>query len=405
MPRPAPSLACLGLLAMLLATGCDASDDPVPADPLAGYGDAACASIAAECRKQQRGCTMEEGTPTCAMCPEGYFPVEPLGACEALPGERWVHTFNTYDLQPGEEIGSLCRSWVLNNDDPLYINAVEFKTNGGYHHSNWFFVPEDYKNWSTEPWLDCYGDGFNEVEAALAGGVIFAQSTQSLRELQKFREGVVVRIPPRSRLITATHLLNITPEPITSELQLSLQALDPNDVQTALTPFQLIYTPLHIPPQSESMFESSCDIKTTFKDLKGQDEPFDMKLHYLLPHYHALGTELQVEILGGPNDGMQLLDRGKYSPDPGGVLFDPPIDMRDADGLTFRCGYNNPTDEVVKWGIGDQEMCEALGFMESSMAFTAGPNENSVLGVINGDGVVWNEGACRVTGFPFDPGL
>ena len=395
-----------GMAALLaLTSGCDA-EAPAPVsspDPLAAYGVEACAAAADACRKEQRGCTLVDDVPTCTMCPEGHYPISPLGACQPFVSERLSHTFQTYELQPGEEVGSLCRSWVLDNDEPLYINAVEFKTNGGYHHSNWFFVPEDHNGWTTEPWVDCYSGGFDEVSAALAGGVIFAQSTQSLRELQKFRDGVVVRIPARSRIITATHLLNYTAEPITSSLELALHAIDPADVETTLTPFQLIYRPLDIPPKAESMFESSCDIRSAYEDLFG-DQPFEMKLHYLLPHYHALGTELQVEVKGGPKDGQQLLDLGAYRPEPGGVVFDPPLDLSDADGLTFRCGYNNPRDEAVSWGIGDQEMCEALGFIESKMAFTAGPSENTLLGVIHDDGVVWNQGECSVIGFGFNSG-
>ena len=186
-------------------------------------------------------------------------------------------------------------------------------------------------------------------------------------------------------------------------MELALHAIDPAEVETTLTPFQLIYRPLDIPPQSESMFESSCDVRSAFEELFA-NQPFEMKLHYLLPHYHALGTELQVEIKGGPNDGQQLLDLGAYRPEPGGVVFDPPLDLSDADGFTFRCGFNNPRDEAVGWGIGDQEMCEALGFIESTMAFTAGPSENTLLGVINDDGVVWNEGECSVLGFGFNAG-
>lgn len=43
---------------------------------------------------------------------------------------------------------------------------------------------------------------------------------------------------------------------------------------------------------------------------------------------------------------------------PGGVLAG-------ATGLRFGCEYENPRDVVVRWGFGDQEMCDVFGFIEA----------------------------------------
>jgi hypothetical protein len=121
----------------------------------------------------------------------------------------------------------------------------------------------------------------------------------------------------------------------------------------------------------------------------------------VLPHYHALAAGFDLEIVGGPRDGEQIVDLGAYSTDPYSYAFDPPIDMTGATGLHFGCTFDNPRDEVVRWGIGDQEMCEALMFFESPMAFSAGVSQTSSE-TSEGDLKVFT-GPCGVAGFKFDP--
>src|SRR5689334_6479576 len=99
--------------------------------------------------------------------------------------EKREFEFGPFDLDPGEEITSACVQITLHNDEYIYINSVELTTGPGFHHSNWFFVPE-----TTFPGEDgtytCRDRDFNEPVAAVFGGVLFAQSTQSPHEVQKF---------------------------------------------------------------------------------------------------------------------------------------------------------------------------------------------------------------------------
>ncbi|MFT7583177.1 MAG: hypothetical protein ACI9MR_004863, partial [Myxococcota bacterium] len=264
--------------------------------------------------------------------------------------------------------------------------------------SNWFFVPEDFKQWPTEPWKNCYGGGFGEIDAALAGGVLYAQSTQVRFELQKFQTGAAVRIPPRSRIIGATHLLNIQPEALTTGLDMAIYTVDPTEVTAKLSPAQLVYHDLAIPAGERSVVGGTCDLEAEQQKLF--QTPLDMKIHYVLPHYHALGDSFSLTIVGGPRDGEQLVDLGAFdSSDPFGRVFDPPVDLTGATGLSFKCGFDNPTSDVVQWGIGDQEMCEALMFVESPMAFSASINETSDISELGG--LEYHTGSCGVLAFPF----
>ncbi len=385
-------------------TSNDASNDDSDGTSTAETGahvevDPRCAPILDGCLRRQKTCVIDGEDAKCAPCPTGQYAARPDGACTPLAGEILSHDFGLQTIEPGEEIGSLCQTWILDNDEELWVNAVEMDNDGGYHHSNWFFVPEDHNNWPTGPWVNCYSDGFNEIDAALAGGVLYAQSTQVKHELQKFQNGAAVRVPPRSRIITVTHLLNYRPDPVTTGLRLKLYTLSQAEVDKPLTPGQLIYGDLKIPARSSSFFGGTCDLTTPFAGLF--ERPLELKLHYVLPHYHDLGAGFEIKVVGGPLDGETIVDLGAYSSDPFGFAFDPPIDLQGATGLSFGCAFDNPRDEIVRWGIGDQEMCEALLFFESPMAFTAGINETTTE-TTEGE-LERFTGECAVLGFPFDP--
>ena len=227
--------------------------------------------------------------------------------------------------------------------------------------------------------------------------MIFAQSTQVRQELQRFPEGVAVRIPPYSRIIGATHILNVLPETLTTTSSFNLYVIEEEAVKVPLSPFRLTYSDLAIAPQSQSAAEGACDIAERYEALKVGD--FDLKLYYALPHFHNLGTGFELSVYGGPRDGEMIFEQGGYGLDPFGRMFDPPVDLSEAKGLRSRCVYDNPRPEAVGWGIGDQEMCVMLGFADSPLAFAASVNETSDTDT-SGD-IPVTRGDCSVTAFPF----
>jgi len=127
--------------------------------------------------------------------------------------------------------------------------------------------------------------------------------------------------------------------------------------------------------------------------------PFDMKLYYVLPHYHALGNYFRLQIMGGPNDGQIILEMEDFNAEANGKVFDPPIDLTGADGLRVTCGYNNPTDQEVEWGIGDQEMCEFLGLADEAAMMDGGVDNHNAEGSLV-DGVMTFVSPCETLAVP-----
>lgn len=308
-------------------------------------------------------------------------------SCVPLRGSLLEHEFDSRTLEPGEEIDGLCQSWTLGNDTELWVSAVEMQNGGAYHHSNWLFTPEDQYPGPDGFW-NCGDRSYSEIAATVTGGVLYAQGTQDNKDLQLFPEGVAVRIPPRSKIIGGTHLLNTSSTPVDTNMAMRLWTLDESEVSTPLAPLRLNYGGLELPPQASSEFSGECMFPWD------ADEPY-AELYYVMPHYHYLGTHFRLDLVGGDRDGEVLFaDEGDNS---GATL--PGIDLTGADGIRFTCGYDNPRDEVVGFGIGDQEMCVMLGFMHSEWTFDG--NVKSAEFLDTKGGVHRYGGECSVIGVRF----
>lgn len=340
--------------------GCGSADPPSPA------GAKSCeADVLAGCLENQMRCVVAAQGPRCEPCATGtYAAVD--GACAPLSGTALVHDFPEFTTQSGDEIVGQCRSWTLGNETELWVNAVELEQTQASHHSNWMFVPEQEFPGPDGIWT-CKDRGYSQLQAALLGGVLYAQSTQAVREVQKFPDGVVVRIPPRAKIISDVHILNTTAGEVSGGMRLGVWTIPEADVTVKLAPFHLTYEALDIPPQATSRFSSECELDGEWQKLTGA--ALESEVYYLLPHTHALGTRFFLEVFGGPNDGQTLIDVHGFNGEARGRRYAPPFDLAGAKGLRFGCEFDNPRFEKVGWGFGDQEMCEVLGFAASAVAF------------------------------------
>lgn len=331
-------------------------------DPLANLPPG-CRAMLDQCLAVQKICV---AGPTCQACPDGEYATS-VGTCAPI-GTAITHDFAEFTTRPGQEILGLCQSWTLQNSTELWVNAVELTQNEASHHSNWLFVPDDKYDGPDGVW-SCSDRNYDQLSAALAGGVLYAQSTQATHEVQKFPNQAAVRIPPWSRIISDVHILNASPSAVTGHARLSLYTLPLAQVKTKLTPFHLTFDALDIPAQSMSRSRGACDIQGSFQSARNTG--LQARVYYILPHFHSLGRHFFVARMGGPHDGDAVFDAYGAAGEARGRAFDPPIDITGDDGLRFGCDFENDTADMVHWGFGNQEMCELLGFAESPLAWQA----------------------------------
>ena len=307
-----------------------------------------------------------------------------------------THSFGTVALEPFEEVEP-CVQWALDNEAALYVQTTTLANLGYFHHSNWFVIPEDLYP-GEDGYFDCNERGFTELGAAAAGTVLFAQSTQSFVEAQATLPGAVVKIPPKHKVVAGAHLLNVGPAPVSTELYMTLDLVHPRDVEIVLSPFRLTYYDLDIPANAESRFTGVCSsVAEAFESATGL--PFELDLHYALPHYHYLGNYFDLSFIGGPFDGQSVYELNGFNGEANGKVFDPPLDLTGTDGIQFTCGFDNWRDVNVGWGIGDQEMCVMLGLADSEVMMDISVNAGTQA-VGQQDGIFMFEGECSVLAIP-----
>lgn len=328
------------------------------------------------CRVDQKACSLDAGKSNCFACAVGEYADE-KGMCSPIAGTPTTHDFAEFTTETGNEVLGLCQSWTLGNDTDVWVNTVELEQDMMSHHSNWTFSPESKYPGEDGVW-PCKDRGYDQLSAAVAGGVIYAQSTQATHEVQRFPPGAAVRIPAHSRIIGDVHILNVLDTSVTGHTRLTLYTLPEAEVVHKLTPFHLTYDELDIPPHASSRFSGTCTLDADYQAAVGA--PYAPKVYYALPHTHKLGTRFFLDVVGGPLDKQSLIDVVGFNGEARGRNYDPPIDLAGSTGLAFGCEFENPRDEAVHWGFGDQEMCEMLGFMEMDAAFESRISEANPMG-------------------------
>lgn len=297
-------------------------------------------------------------------------------------------TFDNIPIAMGEEFSDLCLSWRLDNSDWLNVQSVAMDAGPGWHHSNWFYVPEGTFPVDDGPW-EC-AEEFDTLEAALRGGVLFAQSTQATSEVQAFRPGAAVEIPPRSVIVGQMHALNAGDRDVNSYYQLTVESIPEHLVDTPLRPLAFDFHALAIPPQQKSRFEVECDMAKTWGG------ELDIDIHYVLPHYHELGTGMDISMYGGTRDGEPIYDVDSRVGEPLGQSMSPPIALDGAQGVRFGCDFDNGTERTYYFGNGDGEMCIMLAFTDSPATWGGGVFEGPAQFVgMDGDTAVYT-GDCQL---------
>jgi hypothetical protein len=310
------------------------------------------------------------------------------------PTAQQTFEFGPYDLTPGQEVNKTCVQISLHNEETIFVNSVELTTGPGFHHSNWFFVPESTFAGEDGSW-NCNDRNFNEPAAAVFGGVLFAQSTQSPHEIQQFPGGVALKIPPRSKIVSQIHLLNPTDEVLTVRPTIGIKPILEAEVTTLLAGISFEDEALGLPPHKQSRFSTECEIGAKHQQIFGRAPDFN--IYYALAHYHELGTKLTVEAIKPTGETAMIYSTEHNVGDVLGGPIDPLFSMSGYTKLRLTCEFNNPRDQTVGWGVGDQEMCVFLAFSDSTYQWGGGVLEQDPPGnpMVDGDMMTFSN-SCSV---------
>ena len=169
-----------------------------------------------------------------------------------------------------------------------------------------------------------------------------------------------------------------------------------------MAPGRIQYRDLALDPRKQSSFTVECLLDDAHQMRIGS--PLQYELHYALSHYHQLGVYTQLEVAGGPNDGQVIMRHDGYGENFGQAI-DPPLELASigARGVRFTCGFNNPREAAVGWGIGDQEMCVVALQARTNLAWDGDvPDGTSAKVGTSATGEEQHAGPCSLNAFPWD---
>ena len=333
------------------------------------------------------------------------------GSTDAAPAADAPRTypFGPFTIQADQEVTDQCVQITLDNDATMFVNQVELTTGNGFHHSNWFFVPAtDAQTGVLGPFdgpdgtFTCADRGFDQLAAGLKGGVLFAQSTQSAHDVQKFPDGAVVQVPPHSKLMAQIHLLNASDSIIQLSPSITITPILQSSVTIQLSGVSFEDHALGLPPGHPSQFSVDCDLQPAWNMLLASGAVTsptpDFNIYYALAHYHALGTGMEIDALAADDTTSEtVFATTSMIGDALGGTIDPPISVAGYSRLKFSCDYYNSTANTVGWGNGLAEMCVFLAFSDSAYNWAGGALDADPPGpaTMQGDVMTYSH-ACKV---------
>jgi hypothetical protein len=351
--------------------------------------------------------------PVYDSCMRGHLAATVLGvafsACAALAACGTDHSasppitfqFGPYTLQPQQDITTLCVQYTLDNDEPLYVNSVRLNTGLGFHHSNWFWVPEhvfpgphwngqDSSSHLDDGTFTCTDRNFDQGVAALFGGVVTAQSTQTPDATMAFPPGIDIVIPAHSKIVGTIHLLNTSDGVLSPHPYMTLTREGADQVTTKLAAMSFENQSIALPPMMQSSFTVDCDLAAADQPPPTPNWPApDFHVYYALAHYHQFGTGMQIEALREDDQTSTMLFQTSASiGDSLGAQLEPTFEFTGYNHLRFTCDYYNSTGSTITWGEDvDSEMCVFLAFTDSPMNWGGGVanEEPPGPGTMNGD--------------------
>jgi hypothetical protein len=134
-----------------------------------------------------------------------------------------------------------------------------------------------------------------------------------------------------------------------------------------------------VDPQAESRFAMTCGLRDLFQSILQTDQMPEFNTYYVLGHYHAWGNYLNLSYVDLDGTERTIVEYDSQPGDVLGVKIDPPMPSDGAVGMRLTCGFYNDTDQVKRWGIGDQEMCAFFGYIDADLAFQGLPGEGDTL--------------------------
>jgi len=236
--------------------------------------------------------------------------------------------------------------------EDMYLTALESFQGKYGHHFVVFKTSNELFNKEPGTVIDCTnGKTMFEITPAISS-VNFG--------LEKFPEGIAVKLPAGTQMVLQQHYVNTQLKSIRVKDVMHLRTVDPASVEQLAGSWGTSDILFELKPKDEVEGDQVVDFEC--------EVPHDMELLVAGPHMHEWGTEIYV--WAGPKDDPQLLiDIPKWMPE---YRDEPPVQDYTAaphklvkgDVIRTKCVFQNTTDETLTF---PGEMCASYGYFISDV--------------------------------------
>jgi hypothetical protein len=166
--------------------------------------------------------------------------------------------------------------------------------------------------------------------------------SQSRRLDFSLPEGVAMRLPAGSGIDLNAHYANSSDDTIDGEAYINLHLLKADEVRHVARIFALSNFDILLP---------AGQVTTLVKEFEFLE---DRQIVQLVAHTHQRMIDFSAEIVGGERNGDTIYRSIDWE-HPTPLRFDPPLSMKQGQGLRIRATYDNPEDKDLYFGFTRKE--------------------------------------------------
>jgi hypothetical protein len=268
-------------------------------------------------------------------------------------------------LAAGEEV-DFCLSWPIPDLTHNVVHAARLYTTPGLHHSNVVAKPVN-ADLGPNPYPDC-NPGASDPTGNIGAGipdVLFANSTQlEGSETIAFVNGMGYVLDSTREVATDIHYLNTRGEPQRIEVVYDFFTMPASELKQEVAPFVVNVGEFSVPPHTTEVVGATCT-------------SYGGNIATIMPHTHELAQRFTVDLLPSGGAEKRIFDDGAFDLESDIRLFDPAMNIDDAEMIRHECTFVNTRDIEVHYGIGTNEMCTFFGYIY--------PPEKQFVGTISKD--------------------
>ncbi len=241
-------------------------------------------------------------------------------------GESITITLDEFVVQPGEEVYK-CQNFANPFGEDTDIQEFESHMTPGSHHLLLFYKQDAVDG----PLEDCSGLEFAPTP----------YSTQLPDDSVAFPEGVAARLPGENGIRLQSHYLNVSPDPITAQVQVTLHRSEDGTVTDRAGVLFIVQPDIQVGPHSTETVTYDCTV------------PIDMKVMKASSHMHKHGTAFTSSV------GDETFYETETWDEPQPAVYDPPMELEAGAPLHFECTFQNDSNDTLTFGESAEsnEMC------------------------------------------------